>query len=95
MDNYEYTELLKTLQLKMKNIAGVVEPKKIEARLKEIEELENDQEFWNDAANAAAVQKEKTQLERKLRKYQDAASALSDAKELYEMATDENDQYQL
>ena len=92
MDNYEYTELLKTLQLKMKNIAGVVEPKKIEARLKEIEELENDQEFWNDAANAAAVQKEKTQLERKLRKYQDAASALSDAKELYEMATDENDE---
>ena len=91
MDNYEYTELLKTLQLKMKNIAGVVEPSKIEAKLQEINLLENDQSFWNDAANAAVVQKEKTQLERKLQKYQDAASAVGDAQELYEMAQDEKD----
>ena len=92
MDNYEYTELLKTLQLKMKNIAGVVEPKKIETKLEEIKEMENDQSFWNDAANAAIVQKEKTQLERKLQKYHDAASAVTDAQELYEMAQDENDE---
>lgn len=92
MDNYEYTELLKTLQLKMKNIAGVVEPKNIESRLQEIKELENGQDFWNDAANAAIVQKEKTQLERKLQKYKDASGALDDAKELYEMAKDENDE---
>jgi peptide chain release factor 2 len=91
MDNYEYTELLKTLQLKMKNIAGVVEPEKIIARLEEIKEKENDQSFWNDAANAAAVQKEKTQLERKLQKYKDAYSAVNDAQELYEMAQDEGD----
>ena len=92
MDNYEYTELLKTLQLKMKNIAGVVEPNKIETRLKEIEELENSQDFWNDAANAAVIQKEKTQLERKLQKYKDASSALADAKDLYDMAKEENDE---
>ncbi len=92
MDNYEYTELLKTLQLKMKNIAGVVEPKKIEAKLQEIKEMENDQNFWNDAANAAIVQKEKTQLERKLERYHDAAAAVTDAQELYEMAQDESDE---
>ncbi|MDD2356774.1 MAG: peptide chain release factor 2 [Thiovulaceae bacterium] len=92
MDNYEYTELLKTLQLKMKNIAGVVEPKKIEVKLEEIKEMENDQSFWNDAANAAVVQKEKTQLERKLQKYHDASAAVTDAHELYEMAQDENDE---
>jgi peptide chain release factor 2 len=92
MDNYEYTELLKTLQLKMKNIAGVVEPKKIEIKLQEIKEMENDQDFWNDAANAAVVQKEKTQLERKLERYQDAFAAVTDASELYEMAQDENDE---
>ena len=92
MDNYEYTELLKTLHLKMKNIAGVVEPQKIEARLGEIDALENEQEFWNDAANAAVIQKEKTQLERKLKKYKDAHGALTDAKDLYDMAKDENDE---
>ena len=92
MDNYEYTELLKNLNLKMKNITGVVEPEKIKTRLKEIETLENDQEFWNDAANAAKIQKEKTQIQRKLDKYNLANDTVNDANELYEMAKEENDE---
>ncbi len=92
MDNYEYTELLKDISLKMENITGVVEPQKIQTRLDEIEKLENDPEFWNDATNAAKIQKEKTQLERKLQKYQEAKSAVDDAIELYEMAKEENDE---
>ena len=92
MDNYEYTELLKNISLKMKNITGVVEPKKIENKLLEIEKLENDQEFWNDASNATKIQKEKTQLQRKLNKYSLAKNAVDDAIELYEMAKEENDE---
>jgi len=92
MDNYEYTELLKNLSTKMNNITGVVEPKKIQTRLDEIAELENDSEFWNNAENAAKIQKEKTQLERKLNKYSIAKSAIDDAKELYEMAKEEGDE---
>ena len=92
MDNYEYTELLKNLNLKMKNITGVVEPEKIKARLEEIETLENDQEFWSDAANAAKIQKEKTQIQRKLDKYNLANDTVNDANELYEMAKEENDE---
>ncbi|MDH4944647.1 peptide chain release factor 2 [Sulfurimonas sp. C5] len=92
MDNYEYTELLKNIKIKMENITGVVEPDKIEARLNEIEELENNPDFWNDAANAAKIQKEKTQLQRKLDKYEIAHSAVEDAAELYEMAKEENDE---
>ncbi len=91
MDHYEYTELLKTLTTKMKNITGVVQPDKIQQRLREIEELENSQDFWNDAANAAVVQKEKTQLERKLAKYVTASDAVTDASELYEMGKEEGD----
>ena len=92
MDNYEYTELLKNLTIKMQNIAGVVEPDKITARLEAIEKLENEQEFWNDAANAAKIQKEKTQLTRKLNKYTIAQDAVNDASELYEMAKEEGDE---
>ncbi len=92
MDNYEYTELLKNLNLKMGNITGVVEPQKIETKLSEIKEMENDQEFWNDADNAAKVQKEKTQLQRKLDKYTVASDAIADAIELYDMAKEENDE---
>ncbi|MHC3993627.1 peptide chain release factor 2 [Thiomicrolovo sp. ZZH C-3] len=92
MDHYEYGELLKTLKTKMQNITGVVQPDAINTRLGEIAELENSQDFWNDAANAAVVQKEKTQLERKLAKYETAAGALDDAADLYEMAKEEGDE---
>lgn len=91
MDNYEYTELLKNVAIKMDNITGVIEPEKIKKRLKEIDELENVQDFWNDAENAAKIQKEKTQLQRKLSKYNKAKNAVDDAEELYEMAKEEND----
>ncbi|NOQ32530.1 MAG: peptide chain release factor 2 [Helicobacteraceae bacterium] len=91
MDNYEYTELLKTLTTKMKNITGVVQPNIIEERLSEIKTLEEDQNFWDDASNAAIIQKEKTQLERKLERYKIALSTIEDAQELYEMAKEESD----
>ncbi|EQB39739.1 hypothetical protein M947_03990 [Sulfurimonas hongkongensis] len=92
MDNYEYTELLKNLSLKMKNIEGVVEPAKLSARLDAIEQEEASQDFWNDASYAAKIQKEKTQIQRKLQKYEKASEALQDAKDLYEMAKDEADE---
>ncbi|MCW8894716.1 MAG: peptide chain release factor 2 [Sulfurimonas sp.] len=92
MDNYEYTELLKNITIKMDNITDVVEPEKLQIRLDEIQELENDQNFWNDATNAAKIQKDKTQIERKLSKYFIAKNAITDAVELYEMAKEENDE---
>ncbi len=91
MDHYEYTELLKTLTIKMDNIAGVVQPDVITKRLDDIEVMESSQDFWNDNAHAAIVQKEKTQLERKLGKYSSAATTLTDASDLYEMAKEEKD----
>lgn len=95
MDNYEYKELLKNIAAKMQNITSVVEPKRLQARVEEIEALENDQEFWNDAQNAAKVQKEKTQCQRKLAKYNTAFNAVNDAHELYEMALEEGDEESL
>ena len=95
MDNYEYTELLKNIKLKMSNITDVVEPDKMQQRLSEIEALENEQEFWSDASKAAKIQKEKTQLERKLEKYNLAHEAVEDAAELYEMAKEESDEESL
>ena len=92
MDNYEYTELLKNIKIKMGNIAGVIEPEKLKSRLSQIEELENEAEFWNDADNAAKIQKEKTQIQRKLDKFNRVNDALNDADELYEMAKEENDE---
>ena len=92
MDNYEYTELLKTLNTKVENIAGVVKPESIKARLKEIEEMENDQNFWQDIAKASAIGKEKTKISNILNNFLNAKSAVDDAKDLYELANSEKDE---
>jgi len=91
MDHYEYSELLKTLATKMQNISNIVKPSEIQTRLGEITELENQQDFWNDVSAAGIIQKEKTQLERKLNKFENASELLNDASELYEMAKEEKD----
>ena len=91
MDNYEYTELLKKLQSKIENIKNIIKPDQIQKRLEEIAKLENSPDFWNDAKKAGEIQKEKNRLERILQKYQEAKSAVEDSKELFEMASEEED----
>jgi peptide chain release factor 2 len=92
MDAYEYSELLKSLTTKMENIANIVKPESIEARLGEIATLEQDASFWNDAKEAGKVSQEKTKLERVLATYTSANDALSDAVEYYELAQSEHDE---
>ena len=91
MDNYEYSELLKSLKIKIDNIAKVINPPMIESRLKEIEDLEQDPSFWSDVQKAGQIGKEKTKLSTMLAKFQNAKNALNDAEELFDLANSEND----
>ncbi len=91
MDNYEYAELLKTLQTKCDNIESIVQVAQKKERLAAILRLQDDASFWNDADKSAAILKEKRQLERILEKYNASKSALSDSVELFEIAQAEND----
>ena len=91
MDNYEYNELLKSLKIKIDNIAKVINPSSIESRLSEIESLEQDPSFWSDIELASQIGKEKTKLNSMLSKFQNAQNALNDAAELFDLANSEND----
>ena len=92
MDAYEYSELLKSLSKKMENIKNIVKPDILEARLHEIEEMQQDQDFWNDAAYAGKISQEKTKTERILATYNTANNAVQDAIEYFEMAKAEKDE---
>jgi len=92
MDAYEYSELLKSLTIKMDNIKNIVKPNILEARLDEIEEMQQDPDFWNDASNAGKISQEKTKAERILATYSDAQDAVDDAVEYFEMAKSEKDE---
>lgn len=92
MDSYEYTELLKKLTTKIDNIAQIINPQKIEQRLKEIEQIEQDPVFWEDSKKAGIIQKEKTKINSTLQKYIEAKKTVDDSIDLYEMAREENDE---
>ena len=92
MDAYEYSELLKSLTIKMDNIKNIVKPDELKERLKEIEEMQQDPDFWNDAANAGKISQEKTKAERILATYNNAYDAVHDASEYFELSKSENDE---
>jgi len=91
MDAYEYSELLKLLNTKLKNIKDILKPDLLHSRIKEIEELESEQDFWNDVNNATKIGIEKNRILSKLSKYNKANDALSGTNELYELANEERD----
>jgi len=92
VDAYEYSELLKSLSIKMDNIKNIVKPDVLQARLDEIEQMQQDQDFWNDASHAGKISQEKTKTERILATYTDANDAVADAVEYFEMAKSEKDE---
>jgi peptide chain release factor 2 len=92
MDAYEYSELLKSLTIKMDNIKNIVKPDTLQARLKEIEEMQQDPDFWNDAANAGKISQEKTKAERILATYSNAYDAVHDASDYFELSKAEGDE---
>jgi len=92
MDAYEYGELLKTLTLKIENIKNIVKPEDIEARLKEINMIQQEPSFWEDAKNASKISQEKTKKERVLAKYQEAYDSVMDASDFFDMAKEEGDE---
>ena len=92
MDNYEYSELLNKLTIKLENISKIVEPEKIREKLKEISNQESQEDFWNDAKQAGVIQKEKNRLLSLLKRYEDAQNSLNDAKDLLEIASEEDDE---
>ena len=91
MDNYEYSELLKDLDKKLDNITAILKPDTLKQRLDEINTLEQDPSFWNDSNFATKVGKEKNKLIRILDKYNEAKNAIENAKDLFELAKDEED----
>ena len=92
MDAYEYGELLKSLSKKMENITSIVKPNILKDRLKEIEQMQQNPDFWTDSDNAAKVSQEKTRTQRVLETYENANSSVLDAVEYFELAKSEKDE---
>ncbi|WP_419774548.1 peptide chain release factor 2 [Halarcobacter sp.] len=92
MDNYEYSELLKLLNTKLENIKNILKPEELNERIKEIEKLEADQNFWSNVEQATKIGIEKNRILSNLSKFNKANDALNGSNELFELANEENDE---
>ncbi len=92
MDSYEYSELLKLLNTKLENIKNILKPEELEERIKEIEKLEADQNFWTNVEQATKIGIEKNRILSNLSKFNKANDALNGSNELFELANEENDE---
>lgn len=91
MDNYEYSELLKLLKTKLENISSILKPDILQVRLKEIEELEASNGFWDNIEQATKIGIEKNRILGKLSKFDKASNSLNDTLEIYELALEDKD----
>ncbi len=95
VDNYTYSELLKSLQNKCDNIALIIKPEKIKQELERIEKEQEDPNFWQDVLKARDTNKEKVRLNRLLETYQKTKDSLDESVELFELAQNDNDEVTL
>lgn len=95
MDSYEYGELLKRLKNAIENIRKIIKPDELTLRLQEIENLQQDPSFWNDAKKAGDIGKEKSKITRLLDTYQSAQRSIDDASELFELSQNDTDTLEL
>ena len=91
MDSYEYGELLKILHSKCQNIAKMIKIDSLKETLESITKAENDPNFWSDNKKVAESGKQKSKINRVLSTYQNALDSINEAKELYELALNEDD----
>ena len=92
MDSYEYNELLNRLKTKIGNIEQIINPEKVNVRLEEINQIEQDPDFWSDAKQAAVIGQEKNRALSIMKKYQHAQTSVEDAIEMLAIVEMENDE---
>jgi peptide chain release factor 2 len=91
MEQFEYTELMRELEQKLENIGKILNPEKMGERIKEIEQLETDPNFWSNPTESAKLQREKNRLLKNLERYTKLVEAVRDNQEMVELAQEEED----
>lgn len=65
---------------------------KLKSRLKELEAIQNEPEFWQSLDKAQVINKEAKQIENKLKKYNKLLGEVEDAEVMIELANDADDE---
>ncbi len=91
MDIYSVRNELKETREDLARAYAGINPDKKRERIAELERIQNEEGFWNDAQKAAQVTKEQNQLQAKLAKFENTLKELDSTIELLDMLDLEND----
>jgi peptide chain release factor 2 len=91
MEQFEYTELMRRLEGKLKGIEQILDPEGLRRRLQEIEELEQDPNFWNNPKESAKIQQEKNRILKKLEQFEALSTGVVENREMVQLAEEEGD----
>ncbi|MEO1942607.1 MAG: peptide chain release factor 2 [Campylobacterales bacterium] len=91
MEQFEYTELMKSLEGKLKGIEQILDPEGLRRRLQEIEKLEQDPAFWNNPKESAKIQQEKNRILKKLEQFETLSTGVVENREMVQLAEEEGD----
>ena len=90
MDIYNTKNELRETREDLARAYAGINPDKKRERIAELERIQNEEGFWNDAQKAAQVTKEQNQIQAKLLKFENTIKELDSTIELLDML-DEND----
>ena len=91
MDDFEYGEMLKNLNIKLENIEKIIQPNTLKIRLDEITIKEQESGFWDNIKEATTLQKEKTKIETMFKKFNNTKQDFLDTTDMYEIAKNEGE----
>lgn len=91
MDDFEYSEIIKSLKIKIENIDKIIKPTSLRKRLEEIIKQEQKDGFWDNIEEATKLQKEKNKVETIYNKFIITKQEFQDSVDMYEIATLEED----
>ncbi len=92
LNYYEIKDSLKEYRAEIVRAYDSINPKKINARIQELQAIQNDLNFWDNAENAKVVSKELSQLQAKIQKFENLIKKLDDALELVDIVELENEE---
>ncbi len=92
LDYNEPRNALKAMRQEMERAYESINPTKIRERIKELEEIQNKDGFWDDPDTAKVVSKEISQLQSKIEKFEKMLSRIDDALDTVDIIELEGDE---
>lgn len=95
MERYEVNRVLEKLTTQVNDLDKKINPEKLSVQLKELNDLMQDANFWNDPQKASKVTKEANQLNDRITSLKEVSDKLEGIKEWLEISEERTEEWEI